>query len=357
MIMRRLSWHVGSTVFTAILVALLVMVSLDAVGALIDEAGSIRRNYQFVDVLVYVGTTLPSTAYEYIPFASLIGCLVGLGMLAGNSEVVVMRASGVSLFRIVTFVLKPVLVFILVGIAIGEYVSPYLDQLAEGRREYLRKGESAQDSTSGLWIREDNEYIHFNAVFPGGVVFGMTRYRLDEEKELQEASFSTRATYHVEGGHWIEENVAITRFYEERTETDKQVTRRWETGLTPEVLALDILPAEALSVDSLHRYVQFLEQQKRDTSTYQLALWSKLLQPLTIIALVLVGISFVFGPLRESTMGFRIFIGVVTGVLFRIGQDMLGPSSLVFGFPPVIAVLLPIVVCMLVGLLLLRRAG
>ena len=110
-------------------------------------------------------------------------------------------------------------------------------------------------------------------------------------------------------------------------------------------------------MDSLHRYVQFLEQQKRDTSTYQLALWSKLLQPLTIIALVLVGISFVFGPLRESTMGFRIFIGVVTGVLFRIGQDMLGPSSLVFGFPPVIAVLLPIVVCMLVGLLLLRRAG
>jgi lipopolysaccharide export system permease protein len=47
----------------------------------------------------------------------------------------------------------------------------------------------------------------------------------------------------------------------------------------------------------------------------------------------------------------------VIGVSFRIIQDMLGPFSLVFGFSPVLAVLLPVLFCVSVGLYLLRRSG
>jgi lipopolysaccharide export system permease protein len=72
---------------------------------------------------------------------------------------------------------------------------------------------------------------------------------------------------------------------------------------------------------------------------------------------VLVGISFVFGPLRDSTMGLRVFVGVVLGISFKILQDMLGPISIVFGFPVFLAVLLPALLCAGVGLYLLRRSG
>ncbi len=355
--MLRLSRHIGSTIFVAIGVALLVLVGLDLVAAIIDEAGDIRRNYHFADALIYVGTKLPSTIYEYIPFSSLIGCLFGLGMLASSSEVVVMRASGISLLRIVYFVLKPVMLFVLLAMAIGEYFSPYLDQLADGRREYLRKGESALDSSSGLWNREGSEFMHFNAVFPGGVLFGVSRFQFGEDRSLQEASFSSRATYNASENYWIEENVSITRFEKDRTQAEKKVTRRWDSELTPEVLTVNILPPEALSIRSLYQYIEFLDQQNTDNQTYKLAFWTKVLQPLVIIGLVLLGISFVFGPLRESTMGFRIFFGVVVGVGFRIIQDMLGPFSIVFGFPPVLAVLLPVFFCLSVGLYLLRRSG
>ncbi len=54
-------------------------------------------------------------------------------------------------------------------------------------------------------------------------------------------------------------------------------------------------------------------------------------------------------------MGFRIFAGVIVGIVFRTSQDLMGPASLVFGFSPLYAALLPISICMLVGLLLLRR--
>ena len=83
--MIRLSRHIGLTVFNAVFMALIVVVGLDVVAEIIDETSAIERNYGFTDVLVYVGTKLPSTIYEYIPFSSLIGCLYGLGLLAGNS--------------------------------------------------------------------------------------------------------------------------------------------------------------------------------------------------------------------------------------------------------------------------------
>ena len=354
---KRLSGYIGVNVMSAIAVALVAIVGLDVVAGIIDQMGDIKRNYQFVDVLIYTATKLPSTIYEYTPLASLIGCLVGLGMLATNSEVIVMRAAGVSLFRIVLLVFKPVVVFILIAALIGEYFSPYLDQLADSKREYLRKGESALDSTSGFWAKEGDEFIHFNAVFPGGVLFGVTRYRLNEQRELEEASFSSRATFNNTEGFWVEENVSSTLFVEQQTYTRKWVTRNWKTELTPEVLTLKILPAEALSASSLNNHIDYLEQRKADSAKYRLAFWSKVLQPLAIFGLVLVGIAFVFGPLRQATVGFRVFVGVLFGISFKLLSDILGPLSIVFEMPPVLAVLAPIVICFVIGLTLLKRAG
>ena len=354
---KRLSRYIGINVFTAIMVSLIAIIGLDLVAGIVDQMGDIKRNYRFADVLIYVVTKLPSTIYEYIPLASLIGCLVGLGMLATNSEVVVMRASGISLIRIVLMVFKPVLVFVLIAALIGEYFSPYLDQLADSRRDYLRKGESALDSTSGFWAREGSEFIHFNAVFPGGVLFGVTRYKLDDERKLKEASFSSRATFNKAEGFWVEENVSSTLFVEEQTYTRKWVTRKWQTELTPEVLTLNILPADALSAGALSNHIDYLDERKADAAKYRLAFWEKVFQPLSILGLVLVGIAFVFGPLRQATVGFRVFVGVLFGISFKLISDILGPLSIVFEMPPMLAILAPIVVCFAIGLVLLRKAG
>lgn len=355
--MNRLAKHIGVTVFAAIAISLVAIVGLDVIAGIIDQIGDIKNNYYFADVLIYVATKLPSTIYEYIPLSSLIGCLVGLGILASHSEVIIMRASGVSLWCIISYVLRPVLVFILLGIVIGEYFSPYLDQLAESRRDYLRKGESGLDSSSGFWKREGNEYMHFNAVFPGGVLFGVTRFQFDDNRRLVEASFSSRATHNATEDYWVEENVSSTVFLEESTRKQKFVTREWFTDLTPEVLTLDILPADSLSIKTLYSYIDFLEERNFDTASYRLALWDKVLHPFAVVALVLVGISFIFGPLREATMGYRIFVGVLFGISFRLVQDILGPLSIVFNIFPIVAVLIPIAVCACLGLFLLKRSG
>jgi lipopolysaccharide export system permease protein len=82
-----------------------------------------------------------------------------------------------------------------------------------------------------------------------------------------------------------------------------------------------------------------------------------MLQPVATLALVFVAISFIFGPLREATMGMRVVSGLVIGIVFKFVQDLLAPASIVFGFSPVIATVIPIGICLIAGFFLLRRAG
>lgn len=390
--MRKINRYISNTVASAIGMVLLVIMALFFIAALIDEMDGLRANYTAVEMLIYISFTMPRRLYEIIPYACLIGCLVGLGMLASSSELVIMRAAGVSTRRITWMVLKPVLWFIMLAIALGELVIPYTDQVGESRKAIKLNKPQAKAAQGSMWNREGDEFMHFNAVLPNGVLYGVTRYQFDDERHLLSASFSEQAIY--QGGYWQEENIAVTYFETvealqlpdvgeklEESSADPALvqaaeevavkpaqprdlvirsetlpSRRWETPLTPALLNIVVAEPETLSIRSLYYYINYLKGQELGSSDYSLAYWEKLLQPLATVSLVLIAISFIFGPLREVTMGQRIFTGVVFGVVFRLVQSLLGPSSVVFGFAPIIAVAIPILLCGLLGLYLLNRA-
>jgi lipopolysaccharide export system permease protein len=353
--MLRLDRYIGTQVFFAILTVLGVIVGLALLFAFIDEMGDVEGNYGLQDAAWYVFLTLPRRVYEMLPMAALIGCLIGLGSLASNSELTIMRAAGVSIGRIVWAVMKPMLVLMLVGILIGEYLAPWGENRAQADRAMAQGSGEAQSSKRGLWHRQGDEFVHINAVQPNGVLFGVTRYRFDDQRHMLSSSFARRAQY--QGDHWQLENVATTHFRERSTEVVKTPNERWDVELNPQLLGTVVLEPEALSVTGLWRYIHYLAEQGLNNGQYWLAFWSKVLQPAVTAALVLLAISFIFGPLRSVTLGQRVFTGVVVGFVFRIAQDLLGPSSLVFGFSPLFAVLIPAAVCALAGVWLLRRAG
>lgn len=353
--MRLLSRYIATTVLSAIGIVLLVIVGIDSIASVVDGAGDMRNQYQFSDVLYNTLLEAPSSAYVNLPFVVLIGCLLGMGTLANNSELVVMRTAGVSLMRIAGFVARPVLVLIVISVTLGEFVLPYTDQLAESRRMLLRGEQKMLSATSGVWNREGNEFVHFNAVYPNGRLFGVTRYRFGAQHQLEEASFARRATYM--GDHWQEEQGEITRFVANGTAVDTFAMREWQTPLSPDLLQLLLMPPQSLSMRSLYRYGLYLDTQGQKSARYWLSFWTKALQPAIVFSLVLIAISFIFGPLREATMGYRIFSGVLAGIAFRTSQELLGPSSIVFGFSPFWAVLAPVVASCVIGLILLRRAA
>jgi len=353
--MSLIDRYIGKSVLFAMLAVLGIILGLASLFALIDEIKDIDDSYTLVNALSYVALTAPRRLYDTMPMGALIGCLIGLGTLASSSELTIMRAAGVSIGRIVWAVMKPMLLVMVLGVVIGEYVAPVTESQAQANRALEQGGDQAQTGKYGLWHREGEDYIHINAVQPNGLLYGVTRYRIDGERHMQTASFARKAQY--EKDHWILDDVTTTHFEGDHTSITNLPQERWDVSLTPTLLATVILSPDSLSISGMWRYIHYLANQGLNNGQYWLAFWVKVTQPLVTAALVLMAISFIFGPLRSVTLGQRVFTGVLVGFTFRIVQDLLGPSSLVFGFPPLLAVLTPATVCAIIGVWLLRRAG
>jgi lipopolysaccharide export system permease protein len=351
----KLDRYIGKSVFIAILAVLGIILGLASLFAFIDEMGDISDTYTVVDASSFVALTAPRRLYEMLPMAALIGCLIGLGGLASSSELTIMRAAGVSIGRIVWAVMKPMLVLMIAGLLVGEYVAPMTEDMAQANRSLAQGTGDAQSAKHGLWHRQGDEFIHINAVQPNGLLYGVTRYRFDDQHHMKTASFAKQANFMTD--YWELKDVTTTVFHDGSTEVVTAPAERWDVALSPQLLSTVILPPESLSISGLWSYSHYLADQGLNNGRYWLAFWTKVLQPLVTVALVLMAISFIFGPLRSVTLGQRVFTGVLVGFTFRIAQDLLGPSSLVFGFSPLFAVLVPAGVCALAGIWLLRRAG
>jgi len=352
---RKIDRYVMSTVGAAIFLVMLVVLSLDLIFAFIAELEDTRNDYQTFEALLYVLLTLPRRIYEYLPLGAFMGCLVGLGTMASSSELTVIRAAGVSVKRIVWSAMKPALLVVLLGVVIGEYVAPPSERLAQSQKAVALGAGGNVASASGIWHREGDTFIHLNAVQPNGVLHGVSLFRFNDERWLVSASFAERGIYL--GDHWQLQNMTTTKLSETETSREKKGSVRWESGLSPEVLSVLIVDAEDLSIQGLYTYASYLDEQGLNAANYWLAFWKKVLMPLGTAVMVIVAISFVFGPLRSVTMGFRVFTGLIVGLLFKYMQDLLGPMSVVFGFNPAIAILLPIAISAVAGALLMRRAG
>lgn len=364
--MRQLDHYVARNVLMATLVVMIVIVGLDAIFTLVDELDNLKGNYELVDALLFSGLRLPRRVYEYMPMACLIGCLAGLGSMAANSELTVMRAAGISINRIVVSVLKPMAVLMFISLLLGEYVVPSLERIAQAHKAVAQgASEALSNKGKGYWHREGDVFMRFNAVEPGGVLHGITRYEFSAGSELKQVVYAQRAIY--QRAYWQMENVVITHIdesageglkaKEQRVWQEKKNNARWDTELTPEKLSVVIVSPRDMSISGLYRYANYLDEQELNSDPYMLSFWRKVTQPLSTFALVILGISFIFGPLRSVTPGYRIFSGIIVGMIYKYAEELLSPASIVFGFEPILASIIPITGSLILGMLLMRKAA
>ena len=376
--MRRLDTYLGLTVATMTLLASAGLISLFVIFAFLDQINDIGEDYNLIAVIKYVSYSIPRMFYETVPFAAMIGSLTGLGILASNSELIIMRSAGISTWQIAIATLKPALVFISIGLLVGELILPDFERTARVSREKAMEGDITP--RGGFWYREGKRYMHFSSVGHEGVLGNISQYFLDDEQQLEKTLWAESASFvspaeNDDNSFWRMENVIVTNLNAPMTSMSpitstspitsiSPITRehhsqlKWYTELTPELLSTDILvDPDKMSIVELRRKIQYMESQGLNTDNFQLGFWTKAFQPIASLSLVFVAISFIFGPLRETTMGMRVVSGLVTGIVFKFLQDLLSPASLVFGFPPLIATATPVLICLVSGYVLLKRAN
>lgn len=355
MLLTRLDRYVGIHILGAFCVVMLVLLGLMGISMLLDELGDVDARYQLSDALVFVLLSLPATANQLLPLSALVATLVGLGMLASTSELTVMRASGLSLARLILTVLKPVMLLAFAALLLSEFVVPIAQQSAAGYKIEKQGAAKAQSANAGAWYREADSFIHVGAILPGGELIGIVQHQFDRDHRLTQTLAAERARYSTQG--WVLENTRLARFdpMGAQISLEQSVSQPWETDLTPELLSVVLVEPRYLAVSELGAYSNYLNQQGVDPKRYDLAFWGKVMQPLSVVALVLVGTAFIFGPLRSVTVGQRILTGVIVGLVFKFSQDLLAPASQVLGFAAFWAALIPILVSLLfAGFLLVR---
>lgn len=357
--MRQLDAYIIRTVAMTMVLALVGLVGILSIFTFIEQIEDIRNDYSVGAVIMYCIYSMPRLFYEGIPFAAMIGCLAGLGLLAGNSELLIMRASGVSTWAISFSTMKPVLALVAIGLLVGELFLPDLERVARNNRTQAMSGEDQIAPYLGFWYREGPVYMHFGQVH-GNVLGGVSHYYFDGNNRLVRTLYAARAVYHDvrrEEKYWMMEDVVVTDVRGTQTESHKIISQRWDSRLTPELLRTEILvQPDRMSIKELSSKIEYLKAQGLNSGKFEVGYWQKVLQPVATIGLVFVAISFIFGPLRESTMGMRVVSGLLVGIVFKFLQGLLSPASLVYGFSPLIAVVVPILLCFGFGYLLLRRA-
>ena len=371
--MSKLDRYISTTVLTAMGLVLLVLGGLDLLFTIIEELGDVDETYQASSALRYVLYTIPGHIYELLPMTALIGAVVGLGILAGSNELVIMQAAGISRGRIAFAVMKPAALLIVFGLILGEYIAPQLEMKAEVNKA-LARGQQVSLSRFGYWQRDGAAFLHFNAMEPEGVMYGVTILEFDADHRIVRNITAEQALYQgpVEQGvtsdpqnnatgNWrLESGVDTAITYEganvSTTLTDFATLFR-NLDLTPDLLTVLVLDPDKMTMSDLYRYAQRYARQGQDAAAYYLSFWKKLLQPFNTAVLVMVAVSFMFGPLRNASMGGKVFTAIGFGLLFTILQRMLHNVSLVYQFDPVIAVLTPLLLCAIAGWSLLRKSG
>lgn len=336
---------------------LLVLTVLLALAAFINFVGQLERvgtgGYHLPQALVYVIASLPRNAHEMLPIAVLLGALHGLGALAAKSELLVMRASGMSVPRLAMAVLGAAMALMLAGVALGEWVAPPAQRYATRLRTFSLNEQLSEAGAGAAWVKDGAQIVSLESSGDTGLgeVYVFT---LDDEHRLASVSRALSGGFGV-GDSWTLYDVRETRFTDDGIVATRLARTERETSLRPELVELSVVDPDDLGSRALWSYSRYLRAQGLDSYGYELAFWSRIANHVSVLLMAALALPFVFGSLRSAGAGQRLMIGVLLGVIYYVGAETMASSGAVFDLPPAFVGWLPVsILAVVVGVALAR---
>lgn len=294
-----------------------------------DEIGI--GNYRMADALVWVACNIPRQVFDLLPIGALIGSLLALGNFSRLSELVVMRAAGVSVFRLAGWVsLSGIVLMIFTGV-LGDYVAPPLEQFAQQQKTLAKFNEFSATEGKGMWAKDGNTFISVQKQ-SGDVSFGgVYVLKFDDKRRLTSVARADSAV--GRGSELLLRNYVATQFIEGGTRAIKQKSEILKTNLSPEFLATD---PDVLTGSELYAYIRYLRGNRLDTREYETTLWARMARTAAIFVIVVLAVPFAFGPMRSTGAGARTVIGILIGATFFFMAKLLENGGAVFDLHPLV---------------------
>jgi len=349
--------YIAKTVVTGCLLASFVMLSIFAFVDFVSQLNNVGTgDYGALQAVVFVLLRLPQRLYELSPSILLLGGILSLGALAANSELVVMRASGITTLRITRSVLQTGLFIAILVALLGEYVVPTATKMAKTYRAEAMEKKLIVGGTNDLWARDGNRYVNVKQILPDHELRQIRVYELDENRQLNTMLYAEKATY--KNDEWLLENIKRSDITFDGVKTSFEKQLRLKRLILLELFSVLELESKDMSARELFTYGQYLEANKLDSDEYMLEFWIKIFTPLTCLAMLMIAMPIVFSTTpRSGGAGQRIMLAIIIGIVYFVVNRSVNHLGLALDASPLMSASLPLMLVVIVSTYFLKRVN
>jgi LPS export ABC transporter permease LptG len=344
---RILDEYVVREFLGTFLLVLAGFVMLMLVFTFFELIGDILRNHIALPLIgEYLVNLAPSMLYQITPLAVLIAVLVTFGVLNRNSEIVAMKATGISLYRLVVPIVSIAAILALTLFLFDQFYLPQANRRQEALHNIIKgrppqtvlhpeqnwifgqphHGEPARIFYYQFFDPERNQFANLSLFEFNPSTFALSR-----------RIFATRAVWDRASSTWIFLNgwqrdidgATVTDFHEFSQASFAEIHE------DPAYFKKESLQAQEMNFGQLDRYIGDLRQSGFDTMRLRVELWQKLAYPLVAIVMAVLAIPFALSMGRRGSLtGIAVAIGValayfvVNGLFSALGYVNYLPAAL-----------------------------
>lgn len=332
------------------IVAVLQMLDLLAASDAILAAEGADYN----SILRYISLRLPQLLSQFIPFTALLATLLTLATLNQSSEIIVMKASGLSAFRILLPLLLP---SALIGVAHFAFNETVLVS-ANAELQYWEDNAYAVDLppppeyAAEARIIEDGKLILTEAVSRNGNVVILDKVSIYEQAGPSQLGELTRANFatHVDGTWRLFE---VRRFDPQTQTFTAEDNRIWDLDVGPDRFFSSTVQPDFVNFFALARTIKRLEGEGRNVTAIKSAWYQKLSQPFSVLLMPLLAAIAGFGVHRAGSLLLRVVLGMALGFTFFVADNFMLAMGQFGVAPPPLAAGGPLLLFLSLGLAML----
>jgi len=344
--------YIANTLLTYSIVVLLVWLSIYSFFNFLAELNTVGTvNYTILEAFKYIVLQLPEVAYDQVSPVILLGCVLGMGHLATTGQLIILRASGISILKITWLTLKNAIIFLIFLTLIGELVAPTLTTYAENERSNALGQNSLSSSQDGFWIRDGDNFINVENNVDGSLFNGITVIEVNKSNKIERVVESKSAIFDGQNINMDSTNIFSinsTNLFDDIALKERNLYKKRVAFDQDLINSLEKEPKD-LTTLTIVKQIQFLTDNKLRAEVFEVELYKRLVKPITLVAMVLLAMLFIFGSTRDATLGRKIFFGVVIGLSFELISRIGGALALSLNFSPLLSTFVPAIAIMIIA--------
>ena len=354
---RTLTFYLARLFSVRILAVLLMLVLVLQMLDLLGESGDILAhpgNGQ-AQLLYYVSLRIPQLIARFLPYSVLLATIITLATLNQNSEVISMKAAGLSAHQVLAPLIATALVISGLSFAFNErVVTRATATLTAWQSADYGPVPKGSGSRNNVYIAEGRDILLASTISGVGnamVLTQVTYYRRDASGMIVEQLRAPRATFANPGWRMT----GATRFDAQTVASTKLASAVVAKGITPARIEITGVDADSESLFALSGSIESMRQAGRRTSELQASWWHKLSGPLSAALMPLLGAIAAFGLARSGALLIRAVIGMALGFAYFVFDNAALAMGNFGGYPPFVAAWAPFLLFALIGETVLIR--